>query len=468
MTKAANNQELPILPEAEDKVKESKAIGRILRRKYKSDNGKEIGDSTDLANLSLADLKVSTPVDRIAEGASASASSSAAVRKIDDWILRDYDDPLSVIHRRSYNPDMVSRRLDSIARLITGEDTCAAVAFDGKNILYSNNSGKANPIGQQVFELLSKVAIAERTIDSIKSDRELNRQMELIAKTGAHQMAESKKIRKGSQGKDILKKQYETTLLKDIKKVVSSLATDSNEKFPEELAQAFKDPKRFEFVSWRNEASLGVVHAEMAILDRVVGRDGIEVYDRDVNAGSKPFYIGLTMLCCKDCRNAVVAYNEVSAEESKSGIADDSLFQAVGVRGQHLQKYDNWTPPGFFERRPAVAEKYKEIKDRGQKYNPGGGKVFADNSESDPEIDADNSDSTPKINAAKRHKSAQTPLPSALQGVASRLSTPISMNPMSKAIAGADVNPRDIGSFSPIAPANNAGQRSNQKKRKEI
>ena len=71
-------------------------------------------------------------------------------------------------------------------------------------------------------------------------------------------------------------------------------------------------------------------------LIQVVGRNGIEVYDRDVNAGSKPFYIGLTMLCCKDCRNAVVAYNEVSAEESKSGIADDSLFQAVGVRGQHL------------------------------------------------------------------------------------------------------------------------------------
>ena len=63
------------------------------------------------------------------------------------------------------------------------------------------------------------------------------------------------------------------------------------------------------------------------------------------------------------------------------------MFQAVGVRGQHLQQYANWTPPGFFERRPAVAEKYQEIKDRGQKYNPGGGKVFADDSNSEPEID---------------------------------------------------------------------------------
>ena len=274
MTKAAHNQELPILPEAENKVKESKAIGRRLRRKYKSDNGKKISDSTDLVNLKLDDLASSRNDSAIAsvaekEFASVDISSSAAVKG--DWILRDNDDSQKVILRESYNPDMVSRRLDSIARLITGSDICAAVAFDGQNILYSNNSGNQNDISKNVFKLLSDVAKGEMTIESIASNKELNRQIELIAKTGAHQMAESKKTRKGSQGKDILKKQYETTLLKDIKKVVSSLARDSNEKFPEELLQAFKDSKRFKFVSGRSEASLGVAHAEMAILDTSSG-----------------------------------------------------------------------------------------------------------------------------------------------------------------------------------------------------
>ena len=236
ITKAAHNQELPILPEAENKVKESKAIGRRLRRKYKSDNGKKISDSTDLVNLKLDDLASSRNDSAIAsvaekEFASVDISSSAAVKG--DWILRDNDDSQKVILRESYNPDMVSRRLDSIARLITGSDICAAVAFDGQNILYSNNSGNQNDISKNVFKLLSDVAKGEMTIESIASNKELNRQIELIAKTGAHQMAESKKTRKGRQGKDILKKQYETTLLKDIKKVVSSLARDSNEKFPE-------------------------------------------------------------------------------------------------------------------------------------------------------------------------------------------------------------------------------------------
>jgi len=465
MTKAAHSQELPVLPDVEDKVKESKAIGRRLRRKYKSDNGKEIGASTDLVNLKLDDLASSRNDFAIAsvaekEFASVDTSSSAAVKG--EWILRDDDDSQKVILRESYNPDMVSRRLDSIARLITGGDICAAVAFDGQNILYSNNSGEENAISKRVFRLLSDVAKGEMTIESIERNKELNRQMELIAETGAIQMAESKRSRKGGPSKDALISQYKPRLLRDLKIVIGSLTVDSSEKFPEELVQAFRNPKRFEFVSGRSEANPGVVHAEMAILDRVVSKDGIEVYDRDVVAGRKPFYIGLTMLCCKDCRNAVVAYNEVSAEESKISIADDSLFQAVGVRGQHLQQYNNWTPPDFFERRPAVAGKYQEIKKRGQKYNPGGGKVLADDSNSEPEIDDVKSRKLAKTSAIATSPvlkaSSASRLPTAFHAVNSeRFSVD----------AGSYVDPRDIGRFSPTTSAD-VGQQGKKRKIEKI
>jgi hypothetical protein len=78
----------------------------------------EIDDSKD---------NITSSEERVAAGVPSSARTNAA-----DWIPRDDPNPSSLIIRKSYNPDMVSRRLDSIARLITGMDTCAAVAFDGE------------------------------------------------------------------------------------------------------------------------------------------------------------------------------------------------------------------------------------------------------------------------------------------------------------------------------------------------
>jgi len=428
MTKAAHDQELPALPDVGDKAATSKDIGRRLRRKFRN----ELAVPTNLAILSLADLKILSHSDpvvaKVAEKASASAANAVAVMEIDDskdnitsseervaagvpssartnaadWIPRDDPNPSSLIIRKSYNPDMVSRRLDSIARLITGMDTCAAVAFDGEKILYSNNSGKKNDISRRVFKLLSDIATQEMTVEDISRNKAFNDEMNAIAETSAQQMSEEKR-----RGKAQWKKTFQAILLKDI---------------------------------------------------------SIRVDDQDVRAGRKPFYIGLTMLCCKDCRNAVVAYNEVSAKGKSSGnigIADDSLFQTVGVRGQHLQQYNNWVPPDFFEHRPAVAAKYQEIKERGQKYNPGGGKVFADDSNSEAEIDV-----------VKRRKLVHIQKIATSPGIrvssTSRLPAPISMmHSMSSAIAGSNVSPSGIGNFSPATPAGNAGQHVNPRKRRD-
>ncbi len=488
MTKAAHDQELPALPDVGDKAATSKDIGRRLRRKFRN----ELAVPTNLAILSLADLKILSHSDpvvaKVAEKASASAANAVAVMEIDDskdnitsseervaagvpssartnaadWIPRDDPNPSSLIIRKSYNPDMVSRRLDSIARLITGMDTCAAVAFDGEKILYSNNSGKKNDISRRVFKLLSDIATQEMTVEDISRNKAFNDEMNAIAETSAQQMSEEKR-----RGKAQWKKTFQAILLKDIKKVVGSLAVDSPKQFPEKIIRAFKNPEGHEFVIGKTAISEGKsirVHAEMAILDKVVGKDSIRVDDQDVRAGRKPFYIGLTMLCCKDCRNAVVAYNEVSAKGKSSGnigIADDSLFQTVGVRGQHLQQYNNWVPPDFFEHRPAVAAKYQEIKERGQKYNPGGGKVFADDSNSEAEIDV-----------VKRRKLVHIQKIATSPGIrvssTSRLPAPISMmHSMSSAIAGSNVSPSGIGNFSPATPAGNAGQHVNPRKRRD-
>jgi hypothetical protein len=136
------------------------------------------------------------------------------------------------------------------------------------------------------------------------------------------------------------------------------------------------------------------------------------------------------------------------------------LFQAVGVRGQHLQQYANWTPPGFFERRPAVAEKYQEIKDRGQKYNPGGGKVFADDSNSEPEIDDVKSRKSAKTSAMASPSSAIT-------GPVSKLSSApheVSSEKFKFDAESSYVNPSDIGRFSPTTSADVVRQSKKRKR----
>jgi hypothetical protein len=383
LTLAAHDRELPAL--GEEEVERSKLIGQGLRTIFLGDNGKEIGVSTNIANLSLSDIEARVSA-VIAPSSTLLASKGATIAvhsgDILSSVLRDSEHLLT---RTSANPDLISRRLDSLARLITGRDVCAAVAFDGERILFANNNNNntllENPgysersVARNVFLLLSYIAKNNLTQAQIDSSP-IPQIMENLVSTAVQE------YRLGSKrvsAADLAL--YEARIRRDINKLVNSLAIDGDrtKKFPENIREAFKRgiEGSVEFVPGReviiSDKSTGkeedrsiIVHAEMAILDRVITPDAILVRDEDVATGRKPFYVGITMLCCRDCRNAIVAFNEVSGKTpvpvtgSSPPRIDDVTFHTIGTRGQHLMQFP-WGPPRFFELRPAIRAKYEEI-----------------------------------------------------------------------------------------------------------
>ncbi len=451
MTKASHNQGLPSGAFSGDLVMESRLIGEGLRTIFLGDNGKEPEVSTNIVDLSLSDIRARAPSARAtadlpvenagrgisgrellaARGATMAtlpedtmhstsdhalalladkgATIAALSGEVNNSILRDSS---SLLKRTSANPDVVSRRLDSLARLITGRDVCAAVAFDGERILFANNNNNNSllenhehperSIARNVFLLLSYIAKNDLTQSQIDSS-EIPEIMENLVSTAVRE------YKKGFKRIPEDLPLYETRVRRDINKLVNSLAVDGDEtrRFPRSIREAFKRGIEggVEFVPGREvsirDSSTGkeedrrvIVHAEMAILDRIITSDDILVSDKEVTAGRKPLYVGITMLCCRDCRNAIVAFNEVSSQTPVSATGSsppkiqDASFHTIGTRGQHLMQFP-WGSPRFFELRPAIKAKHDEIVRRlSRRHSVEPGKpMSADLSDSDPESD---------------------------------------------------------------------------------
>lgn len=286
--------------------------------------------------------------------------------------------------RTSRNPAVGYRRLDSIARLITGNSICSAVAFDGENIIYANNKSTATDLSRRVFALLRDVASSGSRLSEMGA-RFGMRMEEIVNLTTKGYF--SKKRREPSLK---VSSEYKNRIISDMNKVICSLAVDGDreKRFAPEIISALLrgairfvpgTPGRMDVGGGRMLDSF--THAEMSLLDVAVTEDGFGgVPDRRVREGEKPFYLGISKLCCLDCHTAVIALNKDNVDlGSKSGVVE-----IVEVRGEHLAEFP-WVRPEFFSRRPKVDAEYLRLKDR-----PGPraqAEQLADLSDSEPELD---------------------------------------------------------------------------------
>ena len=318
LTKAAHEQELP----TSQNIEESKNIGRGLRRQFLQDNGKEVYNHLTSNNRSV-DLSVLQPRDLIA-------------------------------------PEALKRRLDSFARLITGEDICTAVIFDGKNIRIANNNDHQSELIEKNLALFSAVAEQRYTLQEISLNHSLQQAKSSLMQEGITRI--TKKLNKKKNPIHPYKKQKMIQELEerstiDLTKIISSLAEDSEQ--TKKFSDSFKDALMSEnggqvlFIRSREKGK----HAEMTILDSVIMDGKIKIPDEEIVSGRKPLYIGITKLCCLDCQDAITAFNETS----KTHRIVDSTIDPIETRGTHLGRYDGWVQPNFVTNNLIVLQKFQEI-----------------------------------------------------------------------------------------------------------
>lgn len=107
-----------------------------------------------------------------------------------------------------------------------------------------------------------------------------------------------------------------------------------------------------------------ILHAEMAIIDKVRSMEGEKKSQKDDKKESdkkEPLYIGISKLCCKNCHNAIESFNEVLGSqkvvESLDGMQGEQLTvgqKSIATRGSHYHEYNAWKEPQFFIDIPSV------------------------------------------------------------------------------------------------------------------
>ena len=413
MTKAVEGNSLPSIGRF-DQIKESKEIGQGLRRVFRQDDNKD--EKTNISSLDVNHLRTigqqlesgkkaihvsEVPKDLPKQQMKSMRISGADIKRIGtstthsalkskDAIIpgiKQKDKTTRIgqtvkvedirLERVSRNPEAINRRLDSIARIISGKSACAAVAFDGEKLLVANNDNDYSNLTKDLFLLLENVANTNMTKNEIKTHQGIQEDIVKIQEEAIK--LHSLQIKGSDQ-----RKKYINKIPEDLAKVFNSLAIDCEEskRFPESYRNAFKrgisintDPESGGVVFVQGvEADVkakdhGItvtrrtrVHAEMALLDRVVGEKTFVVKDEEITRGIKPFYMGITKLCCRDCSLAIRALNEDSQIKVKGSTFEFEIFQTiVATRGEHYQQFP-WGQPEFFARRSQVERMYSALK----------------------------------------------------------------------------------------------------------
>ena len=139
-----------------------------------------------------------------------------------------------------------NRRLDSIARVITGGDICAAVLFDGEKIRVANNTNNDSNLIKKSFSLFRELIDNEFIFtenNEIILDEETSHRIKEIED---HSVAEYE-ARLDMEGKEENQKkdaveEFRETINKDLQKIICSLSINEEEhkRFPEDLKEALR------------------------------------------------------------------------------------------------------------------------------------------------------------------------------------------------------------------------------------
>ncbi|MEQ9115653.1 MAG: hypothetical protein RLN62_02545 [Rickettsiales bacterium] len=274
-----------------------------------------------------------------------------------------------------------NRRLDALARVITGGDVCSAVALHKKTLYISNNNSTKNPSWRSTRKLLHTILTTEGdkkvALEEGKFDEEI---AEVIREsiTAYTSRTDSAKLRirpkRGEKPEDTAareaakreetKEGYRQRLKRDLAKLIDSLTVDEEgKKLQDEITSALRnkiseDPDRDAPAASgggiAGEGDSAIIflkseekgkHAEMVIMDTIIDRienerEEAKTEGREIPTLSK-VYVGISKLCCWQCKCAIEVANEVY--KTKDGLG---IFETAGSSNTDFER-DRWVKPHF-------------------------------------------------------------------------------------------------------------------------
>jgi hypothetical protein len=274
------------------------------------------------------------------------------------------------------------RRLDSLARLLERNHTCAAVCSVGGKLFIATNkftAGSRSETKDKIIKSVDKINgeveemklfFQDLVVESIKAlsqgtlvinDEEIKSIAGEFLKPDGSDTWNQTTIKQ-------LKEKYKTPArLYDavfVNTVAERLATDLWK-----VKKEFRDNIQDNLLHQALEielltASEKDVHAEMTIINKV-----IELFEEE--KATSPIYIGISKKCCNKCTIVIEAVNEVL-----SGIniddSEEEMIDSIRVAGSHPQEPSSWVKPQFLSKDSEFCKKIqveyaKIIKEKSKK-----------------------------------------------------------------------------------------------------
>jgi hypothetical protein len=319
-----------------------------------------------------------------------------------------------VVQKSAKSKDLVKyRRLDSIAWLLQGDDTCAACCFDGEELLVAHNSRPAGQYNDKFSSGNNKREVVKESMLFAVVKNELNKIAKLSYKV-------SQKIKDNSAVDDLLalskgmevksfqesKEEYKEEVLKKLTKISkkyvkldrainqsidviwdSLLHTElhrtsiiynesceralykimrsirdtyldpgNNKNLDIEVANAIKSGEIRQVAS-RSEDTFRNTHAELILIDELIKKGKINIKDNSNDVPS--IYMGVSKRCCLTCEVAIKAVIEVKKPIDMLA-KKEKTEDFISFRGEHRLAFRSACPK-FLSGGGSIAKKFIEL-----------------------------------------------------------------------------------------------------------
>lgn len=225
-----------------------------------------------------------------------------------------------------------NRRLDSLAWLIQGDETCGAAYFDGECLLLATNEHEPLFV-HQVIKHLKHIA-TQAALKKSRGEEYIPKvtKKEFESANSEFYVNATKTIRHLTKDQ-IFTRDFVDALNKITRSIIYSyLRPKSKKAFPLKLSEIIRNnPGKILFPKNRGYPQYKTIHAELKIIQWLI----------DNNRLFRSGYIGVSKKCCVNCSNAITALNRVLKTSLTERFFD--------TRGFHDNLYPSAIPAFIYE-----------------------------------------------------------------------------------------------------------------------
>lgn len=249
------------------------------------------------------------------------------------------------------------RRLDSLAWLIQGDDTCGAAYFDGSHILLATNNNKRSDLITKVVGYFIAIAKDSQKLSQqlANGDKIKSRQAIQIYKASCHKRMEELHNYVELHIELYANNIYRNAFRIALKKLTHSLQCvylkpENENAMDKTFSEAIRNAQlKFITVNQSTMQSTEHVHAEMKIVDYLLGKNKL----------NNRAYIGISKKCCKQCTMAIKAVNHVKKSTIQEGDGPVEI-DTINIRDSHGY-YFKADCPAFLEQNLQIQAKFLEL-----------------------------------------------------------------------------------------------------------